>query len=301
MIAAVPPTVASRTHRLPPVMRGMLWMLVEVVTMASVMVSARALKSDIHPLQMVLMRAVIGFVIIAALTGIGGWRGLRTTRPVFHVARNFVHVTGQFLLFLAVTLMPLAQVTALEFTIPMFTALIAATAIGEKVGGARWLGMAVGFAGVLLIVRPGVEAIQWAALVAIAGTFCFGSSNVMVKVLTRTDNARQILFYMHLMQALMALGPALYVWRNPTLADLPWIALLGVGGISAHYAMTRAIALADVSVVMPIDFLRLPLTAFIAWALWSETLSPWTALGAVLIFGASWWSSRRETKAARRH
>jgi drug/metabolite transporter (DMT)-like permease len=291
--------ITAVVGRLPPVLRGMLWMLVEVATMASVMVSARALKSDIHPLQMVLMRAAIGFAIVATLTGIGGWRGLRTTRPALHLGRNFVHITGQFLLFLAVTLMPLAQVTALEFTIPLFTALIAATVIGERVGTARWIGMAVGFAGVLLIVRPGISTIQWAALVAICGTFCFGSSNVMVKVLTRTDDARQVVFYMQLMQALMALGPALYVWHTPALSDLPWIALLGIGGISAHYAMTRAIALADVSVVMPVDFLRLPLTAFIAWALWRETLSPWTVIGATLIFGASWWSSRRETRAAR--
>lgn len=296
-------TTASRARfadRIPPVIRGMLWMLVEVVAMASVMVAARALKSSIDPIQMVLMRAMVGFVIIATLAGGSGWRGLRTGRPAFHVVRNCVHATGQFLMFLAVTLIPLAQVTALEFAIPLFTALFAAAAIRERVGAARWIGMAVGFAGVLVIVRPGIAAVEWPALIAIAGTICFASSNVMVKVLTRTDDARRILFYMHLMQTLIALGPALYVWRTPGLSDLPWIALLGIGGLIAHFAMTRAISLADVSVVMPVDFLRLPLTALVAWALWDETVSPWTVVGAAMIFGASWWTMQRETRAARR-
>ena len=161
----------------------------------------------------------------------GGFGGFGTRRLPMYCLRITFQYLAMVSLFYALANMQIADVFALQFTIPLFTALIAATAIGEKVVRARWLGMAVGFAGVLLIVRPGVEAIQWAALIAIAGTFCFGSSNVMVKVLTRTDDARQVVFYMQLMQALMALGPALYVWHTLALTDLPWILLLGVGGI----------------------------------------------------------------------
>jgi drug/metabolite transporter (DMT)-like permease len=290
----------AATRRFPPVLRGILWMLLSVGSLAAVMVSVRVLKDDLHTFELLFLRAGVAFAIIIAIMARYGRIGMATNRPFMHLSRSVIHLTGQFCVFVAVIHLPLAEVTALEFTIPIFTALIAAVAIREKVGPARWAGMAIAFAGVLVIVRPGVEAVHFASLAALTGTFFFGSANVLAKVLRRTESANQVVFYMHLVQTGVALVPALYVWTTPSLWMLPWILLMGLGSLGSHYAVARAVALADVSVVAPMDFLRLPLVALVALLMWSEVLSIWTALGATMIVGATWWNAQRETRAARR-
>jgi drug/metabolite transporter (DMT)-like permease len=276
--------------------RGILWMLLAVLGLATAMVSARALKDDLHTFEMLFLRAGIGFLLVCAFIGPKGWGRLRTARPVFHGVRNATHLGGQYFLLFALIYIPLGQVTALEFAIPIFTTLIAAFVLRERVGAARWASIAIGFAGVLVIVRPGFGVVHPAALLAVLATVCFAASNNMVKVLTRTESVVVIVFWMHLMQALFALVPALPVWVTPAPHHWPWVLGLSVGSVVSHYAMTRSVALADLSVIFPFDFLRLPVTALAAWAIWGETIDVWTVAGAAIIFTGSYWTMRRETR-----
>jgi drug/metabolite transporter (DMT)-like permease len=284
-------------------MRGVLWMLVAVAGLAGVVLAARGLKPDIHVFELLLFRAFIGLIAATALTLPRGWRGMITRRPGLHLVRNLFHVCAQYGIFFAIITVPLAQVTAIEYTIPAMTAAFAALTIGEKVGRHRWIGMAVSFIGVLFVVRPVLDTIPPAMLVAILGAVCFALNNVMIRVLSRIDSAGTMVFTMNLIQSVLLLGPAIYVaiyvWTTPGWSHLPLILLLGLAGVVTHYCMSRALALADTSVCFPLDFLRLPFVAAIAWLAWGETFSPWTAVGAAIIFGSSYYAIARERTAGR--
>lgn len=280
-------------------MRGVLWMLVAVAGLAGVVLAARALKPDIHVFELLFFRAFIGLIAATAFTLPRGWRGMITRRPGLHLVRNVIHVCAQYGIFFAIITVPLAEVTAIEYTIPAMTAAFAALTIGEKVGRHRWIGMAVSFIGVLFVVRPVLETIPPAMLIAILGAVCFALNNVMIRVLSRIDSAGTMVFTMNLIQSVLLLGPAIYVWTMPGWSHLPLILLLGLAGVVTHYCMSRALALADTSVCFPLDFLRLPFVAGIAWLAWGETFSPWTAVGAAIIFGSSYYAIARERGAGK--
>tara|TARA_R110000787_G_scaffold63372_5_gene142708 strand:+ start:129 stop:1028 length:900 start_codon:yes stop_codon:yes gene_type:complete len=280
--------------------RGIAWMLLCVAGLTCVIISARALKTDMDPLQLLFWRALIGLLLITLILAPRGFRGVRTQRFGLHVVRNLFHLGGQFGVFFAFIVIPLAEITAVEYTIPAMTALIAAIFIGEKVGIHRWTGMAVSFVGVLIVVRPGFAEVPPEMLILFGGALCFAINNVIMKVMTRTESAETMVFNMNLIQTIVAVGPALYVWTNPEWHHVPWILGLGVAGMVAHYAMGRALTLADTSVCFPLDFLRLPFVAVTAWLLWGETFSPWTAVGAAVIFGSQYYAVWRETREAKK-
>lgn len=278
-------------------MRGMLWMLGAVAGLAGVAIAVRALKPDINTFELLFLRALIGLVVITAVALPRGWRTLATKRPGFHLVRNMVHIGAQYCVFYAIVILPLAEITSIEYTIPAMTAAIAALFLGERVSRHRWIGMAVSFIGAMFIVRPGFVEVPPAMLFVIAGAALFSINNILVKLLTRTDSATTIVFTMNAIQAVLLAGPALYFWTPPEWRHAPWILLLGLSGIAVHYCMSRALTLADTSVLFPLDFLRLPFIAVIAWALWGETFSPWTVLGATIIIASSAYAIRHEARA----
>lgn len=294
---ARPTTRPDAPHTNSDTVRGILWMLLAVAGLAVVMLSVRGLRSEMEAFQVLFLRAFVGLTVISAILAPRGFRGVRPARPALHLWRNLLHLGAQFCIFLAVTAIPLAEVTAIEYTVPMLTAMLAAVVIGERVGIHRWVGMAIGFVGVLFIVRPGFAQIPPAMLIAFGGALLFAANNVMIKVLTRTESAAAIVFAMNLIQSTVALGPAIAVWVWPEWHHAPWILGVGVAGLVVHYSMSRALALADTSVLFPLDFLRLPVIATVAFLLWGETFSPWTAVGAAIIVGSQYYAIRRESRA----
>jgi drug/metabolite transporter (DMT)-like permease len=292
-----PSPAAEEAHRLSPAVRGILWMLLGVAGLAAVVLSVRGLKTmEMSTLQILFLRAAVGIAVIAPIALRSGPANIRTTRPGYHFGRNAVHLAGQFCVFYGIIHIPLAVVTSLEFTVPIWSAILAGFWIGETVRAHRWIGMAVSFIGVLLIIRPGVNAVDPAVFVVLLGAFAFAVQNVMVKVLTRTDSASSVVFWMNVTQAALALPFALWVWAPVGWHHVPWIVALGIAGMVAHYAMTRALAVADLSLVFPFDFLRMPLLAVVAWVVWGEVFSPWAAVGALVIFASSYWVATRESR-----
>jgi drug/metabolite transporter (DMT)-like permease len=189
---------------------------------------------------------------------------------------------------MALAWLPLALVFAVEFTSPIWGALTAMLLLGERLDRRRALAMGLGFAGVLVVLRPGVVALEPAILAALGAALAFGVTNAMTKKLVQTDQPWGILFWMCTSQTLLCLPFAVPLWMAPGTADLPWIAAVAVTGLSAHYCLTRALGAAEAVVVLPMEFARLPVVAVIGLLAYGEPLDPWLFLGAAVIFAGIW-------------
>jgi drug/metabolite transporter (DMT)-like permease len=247
-------------------------------------VAGREATRTLHVFQIMEIRALLGLLMLYPLIHLkGGFAAMRTARLGQHVARNCVHYAAQFSWFFALTLIPIAQVVAIEFTMPIWTAILAVSFLGERMNPARLTAIVLGLIGVGIIVRPGLGELDAGQLVALAAAVGFAISVILVKSLTATDSAVSIIFWMLLIQAVIGFVPAVYVWREPTAAAWPWVVLITVCAIYSHYCMARAMQYADTTTIVPMDFLRVPLSAVVGWLVYAEAIDLFTALGAGLI------------------
>ena len=247
--------------------------------------------------EILLLRSAACLAIMVPVLVVYGLEPLRTRRLGLYVVRASFHFGGQTAWVYALAALPLATVFALEFTMPVWTAVLAVVILGERLTIGRAVMLVTGLTGILIILKPGVGPVQPAALVMLAGAFCYGVNIVATKRLTGTDSITAILFYLYAFQLPMALIPALPEWITPTLADAPWIAVLGVSGVASHFCMTRAFRVADATLVVPIDFLRLPLIAVIGTIFYGEALDLSVLAGAAVMFAGIYYSIRRESRA----
>ena len=212
---------------------------------------------------------------------------VKTSRLPQHVARNSIHFCAQLGWFYALTLIPIGQVVAIEFTMPIWTAILAAMFLGERMTVWKVEAIVLGLVGVIVIVRPATGEISSGQLFALAAAVGFGISVAMVKSLTRTDQTLTILFWMQAVQFAGSVLPAIYFWQWHSLTTWGWAVVVAFCGTYSHYCMTRAMLYADATVVVPMDFLRVPLVALAGWLLYSERLDAFTVFGAVLILSGN--------------
>jgi drug/metabolite transporter (DMT)-like permease len=207
-----------------------------------------------------------------------------------HFARNLAHFTGQNLWFYAITVSPLALVFALEFTSPLWVMVLAAIFLGERLTRVKLLAGALGFAGVLLVVQPGAAPLSSGMVTAAMAAITFATTAIFTKKLTATETITCILFYLTSMQLVMGLAACLYDgdMAIPTIATLPWVVLIAIAGLTAHFCLTTALSIAPASIVMPMDFARLPAIAVIGMVFYDEPLAWGVALGALLIFAGNY-------------
>ncbi len=283
-----------------PTLRASLWMTVSVVSFISMAVSARQLSFSYGTFEILFFRSVIGILVLLPFVLRNGGSALRTAHPRLQVLRNCVHFFGQYCWVLGVALLPLAEVFALEFTMPIWAALLAWMFLGERLSRHRLIAILGGFVGVLFVVRPGGDVFDPASFIVLGAALGFAASVIMVKRLTRHDGALTIVFYMALMQLPMGLVPALLDWTPPSLAHVPWFLIVGVTALTAHYAMARALVLVDATMILPVDFLRLPLIAIVGFLLYNEALDVFVFVGAAFIFAANYYSVLTEDRLARR-
>jgi len=261
-------------------------------------VAGREATRTLHVFQIMEMRSVLGFMLLwPLLHASGGLAAMRTERLGRHVARNTVHYGAQFGWFFALTMIPIAQVVAIEFTMPIWTALLAVAFLGERLGAARIVAVALGLVGVAVIVRPGLEHVDPGQLIALAAAVGFAISIILVKSLTATESAVSIIFWMLVVQSAIGIVPAALVWRTPTAPVWPWIGVIALCGTYSHYCMTQALRHADAMMIVPMDFLRVPLTAVAGWLVYDERIDLFTVIGAGLILGANLLNLRRPTVA----
>lgn len=259
-------------------------MALSIASFLAMSVAGRATTAELNVFQVLELRSVIGFFILLPLVMIsGGFAAMRTKRPLANIVRNVVHFIGQAAWLYALTLIPLAVLISIEFTTPIWTAILAVGFLGERLSRPKVAAIMLGLIGVMIIVRPGAGSVDPGHVVVLGAAVCFGISVVLVKSLTRTDSVVRIIFWMLLIQSVLGLVPALYEWRNPPLELWPWILLIAFTGMSSHFCMARALAYADATVISPMDFLRVPLSALIGWLLYHEQIDAFTAGGALLI------------------
>lgn len=277
--------------------RAALWMMGSVASFLTMTVASRALMPPLSVFQVLEMRSIIGwFMLLPLVYAAGGFRAMRTRRPLMQVGRNLVHYAGQTAWFVALTMIPLAQLMSIEFTSPIWGALLAVIVLGERMTLRKIAAIVFGILGVLVIVRPGATEVEPGHLIMLAGAVFFGFSVVMVKSLTRTDNVTVIIFWMLVVQSAIGLVPMILVWQTPTLDMVPWILVVSFTGMSSHFCMARALTYAEATVVMPMDYLRLPLAAVIGYLLYQEQIDVYTATGAVLIVFGNLFNLRRRAK-----
>lgn len=272
-----------------------LWMLGSVVSFTAMAVAARHVQAVHDSFEVLTIRSAIGFGLVLAYGAARGQLGQVSARNLSgHFLRNIVHFAGQNLWFIALTMIPLAQVFALEFTSPLWVILLSPLFLNEALSPRRLGAAALGFLGVLLATRPDMTALHPGTLVALAAAVCFACVSILTKRLTRGTPVIGILFWLTLMQfffGLIAAGHDGHItW--PTAATLPWLALIGLCGVLAHLSLTSALALAPASYVMPVDFLRLPLIAVVGALAFGEALDPWVLAGGAVIFAGTWLNLR---------
>ena len=268
--------------RTPSKTLAALWMAGWLTLMLVIAIAGREALREINVFQLMEMRSLLGFLMLYPLVR-ANVAAMRTTRLPQHVARNIIHYGAQLGWFFALTLIPIGQVVAIEFTMPIWTALLATTFLGERMTIWKIAAIALGLIGVVVIVRPAISEINPGQLIALGAAVGFGISVAMVKSLTRTDQPVAIMFWMLVVQSAAGLFPALYVWQWPAAHLWFWVVVIAFCGTFSHYCMARAMLHADATVVIPMDFLRVPLSAAAGWLIYSERLDLFTVTGAALI------------------
>ena len=288
MIAAVPSQ--------PLTGRGVALMLGSVLCFALMAITIRLASEQLHPFQIAFFRNLFGLAFTLPLIIPTGLTLLRTTRLRLYLLRCLTGLCAMLTGFWALVHLPLAQAIALSYTTPLFVTILAVLVLGEVVRARRWSAIAIGFVGVLVIVRPGLDGLQFAALVALASSALSASSAISIKFLSRSEPPDAIVIWMVLIMTPMSLLPALPFWQTPEPTIWVWLVLTGGLGTLGHVCLTRAFRLADVSALQPLNFLQLPIVALVAWILFAEKVDVWTVVGAGVIFTSTIYIARREAR-----
>ncbi len=271
----------------PQIGKAALWMTGAIASFSSMAVAGRELSVTHDTFEIMFYRSLVGICVVALiLTLTRNWHQVSTYRLGLHGIRNLMHFTGQNLWFYAVSVIPLAQVFALEFTQPIWVILLSPLLLGERLTPVRVLSALIGFAGILIVTRPGAVPLSTGLLTAALSAVFFALTTISTKSLTRFASIGCIMFWLTVMQAVLGLIAAGVDGQItlPTISSAPFLLLVGLAGLLAHYCITNALAIAPATVVVPFDFARLPTIAVVGAILYHEPIDLWTLLGAAVIF-----------------
>ena len=283
-------------------LRAALWMIGSILAFSAMAIAGRQIGTAHDSFEIMTVRSAVGFCLIV-IVGLATGRLREVTAQHFrgHILRNVVHFTGQNLWFWALTMIPLAQLFAIEFTSPIWVILLSPLLLGERLTRARLIAAGLGFAGILIVARPDLSAPNMGVLAAAGAALGFAATSILTKKLTRGESIISILFWLTLMQFFFGLIGAGYdgVFAMPTTQTLPWLMVIGFSGVLAHLSLTTALSLAPASFVVPIDFVRLPLIAVLAALIYAEPLDPLVLLGGAVIFAGILTNIRAELRTNR--
>ncbi len=275
-------------------------MLGSTLLFALMAVAIRLASETLHTFEIAFFRNFFGLIAALPLLLRHGPGLLRTTQLPRYVFRCVVGVVSMFCGFWAIGHLPLAQAVSLSYSTPIFVTIAAVLLLHEQVRARRWAAVAIGFLGVMVIVRPFSGEFSAGTLVAIAAAVLSGIVSIQIKQLSATEPADRIVFYTTLLWVPMSLLPALAVWEWPSGIAWVWVVAAGFLGTGGHMLWTRALKLGDVSALTPISFMQLPVVAVAGYLLFDEAVDRWTAIGAGIIFAANAYIAHREAQLARR-
>ncbi len=275
--------------------KASIWMLGAIASFVLMAVAGRTVQIELNTFELMFWRSLLGFGLVCAViwTRPGGFGQVRTRHWQLHLTRNMFHFFGQNMWFFGLTAITLSQLIALEFTMPIWVLLLAPLFLGETLSPRKVLIALVGFAGVIVVARPGVEPLQIGHAAALCAAIGFAINLIFTRRIMRYDSVLCVLFWMTLSQAAMGLVLAMiagFTWPSAPL--WPWLGLIALTGLTAHYSLTTALGLAPAMMVAPMEFARLPIIAFVGMWLYAEPLDPMVFLGALIIFSANFWNTR---------
>ena len=281
---------------LPSQNKAILFILLSIFFFSFMGVFIRKSSEDIHIFEVIFFRNLLACLIIIPLMYSSGLASFKMHRPRLFVWRAVFVSLGMFAGFSALTLIPLAQATAISFTAPIFVTILASFVFGEAIKFRRITAILVGFIGMLIIVQPGTGAISIGMILAFTGAFFHSINLIIVKKLTINETANAIVVWMVIMLVPISFIPAIFVWEWPS--ALTWFYLWGLAicGTVGHSFFTRAYSLAEITSLQPLQFIKLPMIAFLAWIIFSELPEYWTWIGGVIIFSSTVYITRREAK-----
>ena len=279
-------------------LNAMAWMSGALFSFCFMAVAARELSHGLNTLEILFGRSLVGLVgSVGLIVGTRQWALFKTEKFKFHVGRNLSHYFGQYGWFLGVSLLPLSQVFAIEFTSPLWTTLLAAVFLGEALTLQRVFAVVLGFTGVYVIVNPGQGMMNIGALCVLIAAVCFSSGNIFTKRLVQTDNPLTILFFMSAIQLPMGLALSYTSLTMPEGVQWLWLFVVGLSSMTSHFCMARAMQKTDISVVVTLDFLRLPLITLIGVFVYAEVFQPIMVMGSLMVLGANLISVYRPKEA----
>ncbi len=275
--------------------RAALWMIGAIAAFTTMAIAGRAAALDLDTFEIMLYRSCVGLMIVLIVGGAAGTlHQIKPQQIPLHTARNLAHFAGQNLWFYAITVIPLAQVFALEFTTPIWVILLSPLILRERITSIGGFAALAGFIGILIVARPGSTTLNAGLIAAALCAICFALTAIFTRKLTRTQTITCILFYLTSLQLIFGLITAGFDGdiALPSVTTLPWVILIGCAGLLAHFCLTTALAIAPATVVMPIDFARLPIIAVVGIILYQEPIDIWVIVGGALIFGANYVNIR---------
>lgn len=285
----------DRWLALTPNLRGILWVAISGVLFALLNVFTLIPAEHLNSYVMAFLRYLFGALfLLPIILRLGIYRSFHSRRMPLHIFRGALHTAGMMLWFIGLPLTTLAEITALGFTGPIFVTIGAALFLGEDVRLRRWIAVAVGFAGAMIIIRPGFGEIGIGALCVLASTPIFSASNLMSKALARTDSANTIVIWQNMVIVVCAAPFAVAFWQTPLWTDLLWFMAAGLCGTLGHICQQRGYQLADITLLQPIGFLSLIWNTLFGLWLFGQTPSEWTFIGAAVIFASAMYISHRE-------
>jgi len=289
----------ERWRRLSGNSRGAVWMIASGLVFTVMAIGIKLLGHRLDSLQIGFFRVVVGFAAILPFVARAGWSQIRTRHLHVHLIRAVFGLMAMYCSYYAIARIPLADYTALSFTKPLFATFLAIVILHEVVRWRRWTATAVGFLGVIVMVRPGAGTFQPAALAALVEAFSIAFLVTLVKRLPARETTTGMLFHFGLFASILSIGPAIYAWQWPT--TLEWLLLIAVGilGAMAQSFWIRSFRCGDASVVAPFDYLRLLFTGVVGFAVFAELPTAWTLLGAGVIIGSTLYIAHREMQLAR--
>lgn len=300
MTAFDPGGLGARWMRQSPVMRGVSMMCLSTIAFSVMHLAVRIASAELHAFQIAFFRNLFGLAFLLPLLVGSGFSQLRTKRLGLHALRGVVNIVAMFLFFSALATTPLATVTALGFTAPIFASVLSVVVLGEVFQIRRWAAIGLGFAGVLIILRPGVAGVETGALMVIASAVLWSVALILVKILSRTESSVAIVAWMGIFLSALSVGPALWVWRDPSLWAWGWLVFIGLSGSVAQVTLSQSLKETDPTAVMPFDFLKLIWAALLAFWYFGEVPDELTLIGAAVIFGSGLYVAHRERIAATR-
>ena len=284
-------TASGAVNLMNATLKAALWMSGTIASFSAMAIAGREVSFALDTFEIMMYRSVIGVIIVCVIAAAtGAWRQITNRNIWTHLIRNAAHFAGQNLWFYAVTVIPLAQVFALEFTSPLWVVLLSPLLLNERLTPVRLLAAGLGFAGILIVARPDPSGLSTGVLAAAAAAVFFALTIVFTKRLTRSETITGILFYLTTMQLVFGLVGSGYDGdiAFPTATTLPYLVLIGCAGLLAHYCLTNALSIAPATVVVPIDFIRLPVIAVLGMLVYNEAIDIWVFIGAVIIFAGNY-------------